>query len=135
MKLMLLPDYLFYCFAKWFYKGDGPFGSRAIIIVAILFTAVYCALSYLLFSLVIGNTVATDKILNAHQRIWFGYIMAAWVTIAFFTFKHYKSKFAFLSAKWDNENAWSKRLKNVIAITAFFSILYSCYAIFAKLYF
>ena len=135
MKLTLLPDYLFYCFAKWFYKGDGPSGGRAILVVAILFTSVYCALSYLLFCLAIGHTVATDKILNAHQRICFGYVMAAWITIAFFTFKHYKNKFAFLSTKWDNENGWNRRLKNTISITAFVSILYLCYVIFAKLYF
>ena len=132
---MLLPDYLFYCFAKWFYKNDGPLGGRAILVIAILFTAVYCAISYLLLCLVIGHTVATDKILNAHQHICLGYVMAAWFTIAFFTFKHYKSKFTFLSAKWDKESACNKRLKNAISITSFISTLYLCYVIFAKLYF
>jgi hypothetical protein len=61
--------------------------------------------------------------------------MTAWGSISLFAFKRYKNKFILLSAKWDNEKPWIRRINNVIVVASFVSILYLCYAIFAKLYF
>lgn len=126
---MFVPDYLFYRFATWFYRSDGPSGSRAVVVVSALYTVVVWTLSYCAFCAVMGGTVAGHSWLNKYSRLFLLYVMLLWCTISYLTHLHYRNSYERFVTRWKNDQSIEVVTKTAMAISSLVLIFSLCYKI------
>ena len=125
---MFVTDYLFYRFATWFYKGDGPSGVRASLVVSIMCTCAFWALSYSCFCLVMGSTVTADNWLNNRHHMALTGIMGSWVCIATIIYRNYCEKYSVLQRRWQADANSVAVGKTCLALSVLVLVLYTSYA-------
>lgn len=126
---MFIPDYLFYRLATWFYKGDGPGGSRAVVAITLMYTTILCTFSYLLLCFLVGGTLAGGLWINDNVTFVKTYSISPIFIIGYLTHHRYQCRLETFVNRWGNDKPIQAFTKTVLVISVLFSVFIFSYQI------